>query len=342
MLVCKIFAQTQILFQKLLQCSLLQRRIYKDSKFSDFLNMTMSSFGTKSIIPPDELYNSIDCTQTWYNVNWLNIYKIIANKAGAINGKIVYGKKKNHKYKFYLDYMKQFNETVHKRNKFSQYYEDQLDNFVYNDFYELCRDFKCSPSPPQYFSSPIEYTLIDLNDQFETLLKKLMLSKVFSFDFEFSSLNVNGTHIEIAQISFSKMNNDKISNYIIYYRRLLSVESVQLKLQNEINKLKIDNLNKEINLAKKNKIEFYKLFLNKNIIKLGFGVTNDIDFLTKEIPYVVVEVENIKQTTLIDQWNQLVNNPIEHHLYDYQYKKNNQPIGLSDFVEINFHYPLDK
>jgi len=138
------------------------------------------------------------------------------------------------------------------------------------------------------------------------------------------------------------MNNDKISNYIIYYRRLLSVESVQLKLQNEINKLKIDNLNKEINLAKKNKIEFYKLFLNKNIIKLGFSITNDIDFLTKGIPYVVVEVENIKQTTLIDQWNQLVNNPIEHHLYDYQYKKNNQPIGLSDFVEINFHYPLDK
>jgi hypothetical protein len=110
------------------------------------------------------------------------------------------------------------------------------------------------------------------------------------------------------------MNNDKISNYIIYYRRLLSVESVQLKLQNEINKLTIDNLNKEINLAKKNKIEFNKLFLNKNIIKLGFGITNDIDFLTKEIPYVVVEVENDKQTTLIDQWNQFVNNPIATYM----------------------------
>jgi len=142
----------------------------------------------------------------------------------------------------------------------------------------------------------------------------VVLSKVFSFDFEFSSLNVYGTHIEIAQISFSKVNNDKISNYIIYYRRLLSVESVQLKLQNEINKLTIDNLNKEINLAKKNKIEFNKLFLNKNIIKLGFGITNDIDFLTKEIPYVVVEVENDKQTTLIDQWNQLVNNPIATYM----------------------------
>jgi hypothetical protein len=67
-------------------------------------------------------------------------------------------------------------------------------------------------------------------------------------------------------------------------------------------------------LAKKNKIEFNKLFLNKNIIKLGFGITNDIDFLTKEIPYVVVEVENDKQTTLIDQWNQFVNNPIATYM----------------------------
>ncbi len=137
-----------------------------------------------------------------------------------------------------------------------------------------------------------------------------MLSKVFSFDFEFSSLNVYGTHIEIAQISFSKVNNDKISNYIIYYRRLLSVESVQLKLQNEINKLTIDNLNKVINLAKKNQNRILQVILN--IIKLGFGITNDIDFLTKEIPYVVVEVENDKQTTLIDQWNQFVNNPIKY------------------------------
>ncbi len=91
-----------------------------------------------------------------------------------------------------------------------------------------------------------------------------------------------------------------------------------------------------------NIIEFYKLFLNNKIIKLGFGITNDIGFLTKEIPYVVLEVVNDKEITLIDKWNQLVNNPIEHQLYDYQYKKNNQPIGLSDFVEFNFQYPLDK
>jgi hypothetical protein len=50
-----------------------------------------------------------------------------------------------------------------------------------------------------------------------------------------------------------------------------------------------------------NIIEFYKLFLNNKIIKLGFGITNDIGFLTKEIPYVVLEVVNDKEITLIDK-----------------------------------------
>jgi hypothetical protein len=237
---------------------------------------------------------------------------------------------------FYYDYIEEFHYYVFEV-VYPNFYYNVLDKIVKHDFKEICQDYLKTPPPIEnYFANTYGFIVVSSLQHLISLIKKINEEKLFSFDFEFGSISAE---IEIAQISLAGLDK-KIINYVIYYKRLLNFDTcIEIdenvrKTSNEIdeNGRKI-NKNKLITLIYDTKVDFYLLFLNKSIKKIGFGLTQDIKNLTNERP----------DSTKLIGWFDFLKDPKSYQLMDLQYRReNNQEIGLSDFVKNELNYPINK
>jgi hypothetical protein len=200
-----------------------------------------------------------------FDIQWFHIYIYLKNKAGAINGTMErsFGKKKNYKYHFYYEYMLRFHNRVYrcdKTLKYGKYEMNQLEDIL-NQFKCVCKDFLTPPPAPNYYR-PNDLIIMEIKDlgTFDALLDYILNNcEFFAFDFEFNSMFGN---IEIAQISKYNYELKKIENYIIYFRKLVLIDSQCV-------------------------YKFIELFLTERIKKLGFGCSLDMENLSKEVPYTL-------------------------------------------------------